>query len=623
MLFSLWVGKTHEALLLTYAVWLLWLLTWPMLGALYQASGWSFPNPTRFADPFWLVLAPVWYPRTVDWSDYLCFAVVTCAISVALVLIAIARVRTVCTRVSVRRPSRMAGKLRSTGFWRQLARTIPCLSPSVDRNPIAWREWTRSRPTRWSAAVILLYAGISLGFSILAATTSGAGRTAAFVNGFQVAIGLLLLSVTAATSLAEERVRGSLDLLMSTSLSTREILLGKWLGVYRAVPLLAILPTALVGTLAYEMDAGLGPPAKMCVYMLCAGAAITSLGLAMATRFSRLGHAVGMTVSLYFLITVGWFFLMLYLQGPAGEPLAMFSPFMWAAELAFEVAERNQPDRTAWMILSTVLTAWVAVELLMSTLGDYDRRLGRIDDALARLVRPSTALRIMNAISLPIVVFLGLGSGGPYQFSLGATMAFTLVTVLAVGSAAASPRGEGVGAALGRTTRVEIAPGRTLVLKWLLALRVMLPGMIVALFMVIVRVERIELSKRAIAILVGYVVTSAAMASSLGVAVGCGQWRTGWRIVVAIVLWFLICTAYAMLGWGLIVDSFHQGLSMSSPFYGLWTLALAVTNRSTSRFDALSCAIRWSIAFAVVTALLLLGAVLAHRPRVTRLQPGP
>ena len=55
------------------------------------------------------------------------------------------------------------------------------------------------------------------------------------MNGFQVAVGLLLLSVGAATSLAEERVRGSLDVLLSTPMSTRSILAGKWWGSFRRV----------------------------------------------------------------------------------------------------------------------------------------------------------------------------------------------------------------------------------------------------------------------------------------------------------------------------------------------------------------------------------------------------
>ena len=37
-------------------------------------------------------------------------------------------------------------------------------------------------------------------------------------------------------------VRGSLDLLMSTPLSTRTIVLGKWWAVFRVVPVLAVIP---------------------------------------------------------------------------------------------------------------------------------------------------------------------------------------------------------------------------------------------------------------------------------------------------------------------------------------------------------------------------------------------
>ena len=74
--------------------------------------------------------------------------------------------------------------------------------------------------------MIVRLGGLSLLFSILAILWTG-GQAAGMVNGFQVAIGLLLLSVTSATSLAEERVRGSLDLLLSTPLSTRQIVVGQ------------------------------------------------------------------------------------------------------------------------------------------------------------------------------------------------------------------------------------------------------------------------------------------------------------------------------------------------------------------------------------------------------------
>ena len=57
--------------------------------------------PPRTADPFFLVLAPYWYPRSVDWSDYFWFLAVTCAISAFLIVLAIVRIRAVCTRETV------------------------------------------------------------------------------------------------------------------------------------------------------------------------------------------------------------------------------------------------------------------------------------------------------------------------------------------------------------------------------------------------------------------------------------------------------------------------------------------------------------------------------------------
>ena len=42
-------------------------------------------------------------------------------------------------------------------------------------------------------------------------------------NGFQAAVGLLLLSVTTPAALAEDRARGSLELLLSTPISTRSL----------------------------------------------------------------------------------------------------------------------------------------------------------------------------------------------------------------------------------------------------------------------------------------------------------------------------------------------------------------------------------------------------------------
>ena len=153
---------------------------------------------------------------------------------------------------------------------------------------------------------------------------------APWVNALQVSIGLLFLSVTAATSLAEERARGSLDVLMTTPMETAEIVIGKWLGTCRLVPPLAILPPLVVVGIAKP---GTGWPMAIVtvVFILSVGATVASLGLAMATWCPRLGRAVGLTVSLYLLMAVGWCFAIAAItHGPGAEKVMMGSPFFWS-----------------------------------------------------------------------------------------------------------------------------------------------------------------------------------------------------------------------------------------------------------------------------------------------------
>ena len=183
----------------------------------------------------------------------------------------------------------------------------------------------------------------------------------------------------AATSLAEERVRGSLDVLMTTPMETWQIVIGKWLGTYRLVPPLAILPLLVVLGVG-EVGAERWPTAiVMTAFVLSSGAAITSLGLAMATWCPRLGRAVGLTVSLYLLVTVGWLFAD---HGDRerpgtnephdGQPLVLLAGMM-TANL------RHGADRDVWTsaIFWTFFYALTALVLLAATLATFNRCLGR------------------------------------------------------------------------------------------------------------------------------------------------------------------------------------------------------------------------------------------------------
>ena len=124
--------------------------------------------------------------------------------------------------------------------------------PSLDGNPVLWREWHRSKPSRFLRVVWFLYSapGSALDRAVAANHERQRAVTLELIgvmNMFQVAVGLLLLSVSAATSLAEERVRGSLDLLLSTPLSTRSILAGKWLGSFQHVAHVLVWPAVTAG----------------------------------------------------------------------------------------------------------------------------------------------------------------------------------------------------------------------------------------------------------------------------------------------------------------------------------------------------------------------------------------
>ena len=188
--------------------------------------------------------------------------------------------------------------------------------PPLDSNPVLWREWHRKRPSRWTGRFWTAYAVVSTLASLYVLgwyyhvwgngiVGSGIHEVAARVNAWQVSIGLLLLSVSAATSLAEERDRGSLDVIMATPLTTREIVWGKWWGTFAMVPRLAILPIWVSAGAAMVTDGFIGL-ALMIGLILAYAAAITSFGLAAATWIPRLGRVITLTVLTYLLVAAGW-----------------------------------------------------------------------------------------------------------------------------------------------------------------------------------------------------------------------------------------------------------------------------------------------------------------------------
>ncbi len=245
---SVWARKSHEVILATYTVFILGVFSgrsgiscrWPGGSArLRRGPCWptlsmwrSPPTPTRASSQLW---------------DYLVFFGVALGASALLTVLAVWRTRPVACRGSVEKSrGPRLGLIGRIDAW------LP--GPSLDRNPVLWREWHRSRPSLWMMAHPRPAHGHDRGplhrrgHRVLEKRRAfparePSGRWPASVSYIlHVIFGLLMLSAIAPTSMAEERQRGSLDILAATALSTRAIVIGKWLGTFRLVLLMAIGP---------------------------------------------------------------------------------------------------------------------------------------------------------------------------------------------------------------------------------------------------------------------------------------------------------------------------------------------------------------------------------------------
>ncbi len=417
---SVWGRKTHEVLMLTYLILILWLFV-PVL-ALIAAFSFRFPQGPRSvttsiawewiecSNPYYLAFAPYSDPDKVGLTTYVGFLGSCLVVSGLLLGLATRRIRVVALK-HLGHPERKAHRSRFDRYFQQPKWLVPLPSLSLDGNPVLWREWYRSRPSRFLRLVWLFYSVFGVlwvALSVYSITQSLANwELLAIANMFQVSVGLLLLSVSAATSLAEERVRGSLDVLLSTPMSSQSILAGKWWGTFRQSVHVLAWPATVGGLLAAESGRWLS-------YLLLLGlilayaAVITSLGLALATWVSRLGRAVLLCVSAYVVFSIGWLLIVaFFLTTDQMRLLFMLgSPPYGALSATFVVTPHTGPDLDNASASAIRLGAlvWIIVDvsiaslLFMVTLATFDHCLGRISESASGLVpyRPKNSTKALE-----------------------------------------------------------------------------------------------------------------------------------------------------------------------------------------------------------------------------------
>ena len=435
LLISVWAGKVHEVVMASYLILVTWLLAYPVwwtLGMMPATRGMFLraPDWLKLANPFILLfdVRPGEYPvGPPAWFLLGCLVVASAFMALAVLKVRSAAIHQMNKPATPRRKRWFAKKQPAAAgrvvddYKPRDRRWLWWRGPSIERNPVLWREWHRTRPSRWTRAIWWFYTLGCLGFSTLGfyliltspGPNNGSMEVALVaINGFEVALGLLLVSVSAATSLADERTRGSLDVLLTTSLPTSSIVWGKWWGAFRVVPGLAILPCALAVCALWNDPQQVAPipgwtpgwtvwlsPVLILGLTLAYGAAIVSFGLVMATWIARQDRAVMSTVFVYLMVTVAYPIAIGLLMDHEPTPsagLVCASPFMGIAMTGERTIQQGWGEdlwglQLAWSTFWILMNITFAALLMKLELSRFNLKFGRTPDAGIRQ-RPTPPL---------------------------------------------------------------------------------------------------------------------------------------------------------------------------------------------------------------------------------------
>jgi ABC-type transport system involved in multi-copper enzyme maturation permease subunit len=193
---------------------------------------------------------------------------------------------------------------------------------------------------------------------------------------------------------------------LTTPLTARTIVLGKWWGAFRIVPWIALLPTLSAIVLAFGAPAqpfvppGFAPrvfdlspwerlaaPVVVLSQILLYGAAFVSLALFLATRFTRQTRVLFLTLGAYGIVTI---VVPIVAEGallhsnrslaeglgamsPIGGPILTLAPMF---NLSYSPLREVFLYQLGWLLIASV----TACILMHATISSFDRWMGRMSD---------------------------------------------------------------------------------------------------------------------------------------------------------------------------------------------------------------------------------------------------
>lgn len=174
---------------------------------------------------------------------------------------------------------------------------------------ILGQEIRDARRNRWFLVFAVIFAGMSLGLSLLGMSglgnigVAGFGRTAASLLNLMVVVVPLMALLIGATSVVAEREQGTLAFLLAQPVTLSELLLGKFLGLS-----VVLLATVLAGFgLSALVIAYYGGGAQASAYAALVGhtclfaVGFLSVGYLVSVMFRRTPTALGVALFLWLL----------------------------------------------------------------------------------------------------------------------------------------------------------------------------------------------------------------------------------------------------------------------------------------------------------------------------------